>query len=142
MALRQVAVELDAVQHHIGRRRDDAEAADDRALCGRQLDLAAAAGDIDELDRGVELHRNALGELGQQRAVALAADRGGVAAVGAAEIDRRDVTEVLAREIGAERKLHGGLPLAEVLRHRAAGARIVALCARCPASRGWRAPRR
>ncbi len=70
--------------------------ADDSALGGRQLHFGAAADDVDELHRGVELHRDAFGELGEQRAVALPAQRIDVALAGAAQIHRRDFAEVLA----------------------------------------------
>ena len=46
--------------------------------------------------RGIELHRNAFGELGEQRAVALAAERGDVALARPAQIRSRDFAEVLA----------------------------------------------
>ncbi len=119
LALGQTAVELDAVQHRVGRRGDDAVAAGDRALGGRQLDPVAAAPSVDEPHRGIELDRNAFGELGEQRAIALAAERGSVAVARAAEIHGRNLAEILRAVVGAERELDGGPPIAEVARQRA-----------------------
>ena len=83
LALGQVGLELDlAGGEHVGRRGDDDGAGADAALRGLDLDAVAAA-PFDPRHRRGELHRQAVGELGEQRAEALPAERVGVA------LDRR-----------------------------------------------------
>src|SRR5262249_24031547 len=60
--------------------------------------------------------RDAFGELGEQRAVALTAVGADIAIGRPAQIGRRNVAEVLGAVIRTERELHRRPPLAEILR--------------------------
>ena len=90
-------------------------------------------------DRHAQLHRQALGELGDQRAESLAAERIDVALERAGEVHRRDLVEILAAAERPEREFDRRLPVAEILRQRLRAGHIALARARHPGSRGSRA---
>ena len=103
-------------------------AAGDGALRCRGLDPVAAAR-VDERHRHIELHGNAFGELGEQRAVALAAERGNVAIASPTQIHHGNLVEILRAVVRPQSKFHRRPPFAEIARQ-SAGAVDVAPAAR------------